>query len=957
MTLKGSLVHTVKLHLQATALSAQLLRALEEARSVKGLSPQLLSFQQSGEEPLSLTERRLLEATPRSGVDFALLSASALPAELVELIAAALSPMTLSYRTQPCADEPGACLLIEVEPLEGELVRVTSDDPKQLERADALRGFGFTSLATQVSLSERARLSFMGASHSLRRRLLWSLQALELPSPQALIELSPPEEGEPRALLHVPSADPSTLREALQGVNIRLRGDDFEALLKMGQLLCGGDLSIGYDVTPSSAEGEDELAWFELSFGALSYHKPRCEALYVEVRRALNELGLDEERSPIKRRFETSSCGWEGSPEELLALMKAHPPVITLPLRRYHSQRLVSPEPEEQRHWQVMIYTQARGRVAPLLSSLEELGYLEPVVIEAEPRSLFAELSYPESCPEELIQELSALVSESLKLPMSPEPLLSLTLRTRAHQQLQSRSLSLSLNLDDLNPLRFRQRLSRESASCHIALKCGALSAASPLWERLEQLGAASLELKLGEGGEGEGARLFYGGAPRALVEYLQGLTELSLGLRCELVKLWDAEDMELWIQLPEGLGAREPEGLPDEEGGSAGLGSAMSDWFPPKLSALEREPFGSLSPQELRVAELLLERPRLDEARDLARVPSLSAFKGYCLDQQTSESLYHVAEAVALAEPCLLEGPTSASKTSVILYLAALLGQPVARLNLSAQTDTGELIGRYTPAEGGWAWRDGLVVEALTRGWWLILDELNLAEPQVLERLNSLLERAPSLTLSERDGRLIGAQGEPIHERFRVFATMNPAEYVGRAPLSPAYRDRWLADRMMPATSERALYEMIAARLWAEAPELSLFGAPYEGRVEGLEAQAEQGAPLRRLAALQVARPLMRALARFHASLARALSAEAAQLRVAAGETSVVSRRSLIATLDYLEAALSAQPELDEAGLELTLKRALWRYYVARLRAPELRALAHSLWLSSGLELSAREP
>ena len=56
------------------------------------------------------------------------------------------------------------------------------------------------------------------------------------------------------------------------------------------------------------------------------------------------------------------------------------------------------------------------------------------------------------------------------------------------------------------------------------------------------------------------------------------------------------------------------------------------------------------------------------------------------------------VAQAVALREPCLLEGVTSTSKTSSILYLAALLNQPVVRLNLNGQTDTGELVGRFVP-------------------------------------------------------------------------------------------------------------------------------------------------------------------------------------------------------------------------------------------------------------------
>src|SRR5262249_45468178 len=86
------------------------------------------------------------------------------------------------------------------------------------------------------------------------------------------------------------------------------------------------------------------------------------------------------------------------------------------------------------------------------------------------------------------------------------------------------------------------------------------------------------------------------------------------------------------------------------------------------------------------------------------------------------------------------------------------------------------------------WRWQDGPVVTALKRGWWVLLDEVNLAEPQILERLNSVLERDPMLVLTEHDHSAFGPGGQPIHPDFRLFATMNPAEYSGRSVLSPAY-------------------------------------------------------------------------------------------------------------------------------------------------------------------------
>ncbi len=48
---------------------------------------------------------------------------------------------------------------------------------------------------------------------------------------------------------------------------------------------------------------------------------------------------------------------------------------------------------------------------------------------------------------------------------------------------------------------------------------------------------------------------------------------------------------------------------------------------------------------------------------------------------------------ATALAEPVLLVGETGTGKTTVVQHLASLLGQPMTALNLSQQTESGDLL------------------------------------------------------------------------------------------------------------------------------------------------------------------------------------------------------------------------------------------------------------------------
>ena len=154
---------------------------------------------------------------------------------------------------------------------------------------------------------------------------------------------------------------------------------------------------------------------------------------------------------------------------------------------------------------------------------------------------------------------------------------------------------------------------------------------------------------------------------------------------------------------------------------------------------------------------------------------------------KSTVENLTKLARSVRLGENVLLVGPTGAGKTAMVKYMAHLTQNGLRRINLSDMTDISEIIGGYK--FGGWGrpeWQDGIVVEAMKKGQWLLLDEVNLADPAILERLNSLLDDDRSLVLTEKSNEIVKS-----HENFRVFATMNPASYAGRKKLSAAMMNR----------------------------------------------------------------------------------------------------------------------------------------------------------------------
>lgn len=67
-----------------------------------------------------------------------------------------------------------------------------------------------------------------------------------------------------------------------------------------------------------------------------------------------------------------------------------------------------------------------------------------------------------------------------------------------------------------------------------------------------------------------------------------------------------------------------------------------------------------------------------------------------------------------------------------------------------------------------------GVLVEAMRHGYWIILDELNLAPSDVLEALNRVLDDNRELYIPETQ---VAIKANP---KFRLFATQNPPGLYG---------------------------------------------------------------------------------------------------------------------------------------------------------------------------------
>uniref|UniRef100_A0A670YNZ0 Midasin n=1 Tax=Pseudonaja textilis TaxID=8673 RepID=A0A670YNZ0_PSETE len=138
---------------------------------------------------------------------------------------------------------------------------------------------------------------------------------------------------------------------------------------------------------------------------------------------------------------------------------------------------------------------------------------------------------------------------------------------------------------------------------------------------------------------------------------------------------------------------------------------------------------------------------------------------------------------------PVLIQGDTSVGKTSLIRWLAAASGNHCVRINNHEHTDIQEYIGCYTSdISGKLIFKEGVLIDAMRKGYWIILDELNLAPTDVLEALNRLLDDNRELFITETQETI------KAHPRFMLFATQNPPGlYGGRKVLSRAFRNRFV--------------------------------------------------------------------------------------------------------------------------------------------------------------------
>lgn len=157
---------------------------------------------------------------------------------------------------------------------------------------------------------------------------------------------------------------------------------------------------------------------------------------------------------------------------------------------------------------------------------------------------------------------------------------------------------------------------------------------------------------------------------------------------------------------------------------------------------------------------------------------------------------------------PILLIGETGTGKTSVVRHIAHNTKNGFVRVNHNGGTTIEDIVGRWTINDKGQTeWIDGVLIQAMKKGYWYLADEINACGAEINFVYHSLLDDDGRIVLAEKSNEVVIP-----HENFRFFGAMNPpTDYAGTKELNRALLSRFAVLKVeypAPAIETKILVE-----------------------------------------------------------------------------------------------------------------------------------------------------
>ncbi len=137
---------------------------------------------------------------------------------------------------------------------------------------------------------------------------------------------------------------------------------------------------------------------------------------------------------------------------------------------------------------------------------------------------------------------------------------------------------------------------------------------------------------------------------------------------------------------------------------------------------------------------------------------------------------------------PVLIKGPTGSGKSRFIEFMANKLNAECITISCHEETSATDLIGRFIIKGSETIWLDGPLTKAVKEGYFLYLDEIAEARPDVVVAIHSLTDHRRELYI-DKIGLKIKA-----HKDFMLIASFNPGYQKGFKELKPSTRQRFVS-------------------------------------------------------------------------------------------------------------------------------------------------------------------
>ena len=193
-------------------------------------------------------------------------------------------------------------------------------------------------------------------------------------------------------------------------------------------------------------------------------------------------------------------------------------------------------------------------------------------------------------------------------------------------------------------------------------------------------------------------------------------------------------------------------------------------------------------APGYVRVGGVELRRREGGDATSSSTSAASRGFRPMIETRSARRNLEATALALCQGRPLLLEGPAGSGKSATLEEVARATGNAdFVTLHLDAQTDSKSLLGSYVvgAAPGEFKWQPGALTQAVAKGRWVVIEDVDLAPFEVLAAVVPLLDER-RLYVPGRGIRPRGGGVPALRHRHRRRGPIGRRRGGGRARGSP---------------------------------------------------------------------------------------------------------------------------------------------------------------------------